>query len=427
MMAMRSLRGLARRASTATAPSATLSPVIARHALLREDSDCDVAAFDELLRREAHAVSLADYPHARAIQSGVLVYDGATFGDADAWSADERDELLAELAAAFLEGPGIVAIVGAVPAADVDGATAVFDEIIAEQRASPSGAAGDHFAKPGANDRIWNAAEKLARRAPAAFCDYYRAPALALPAEAWLGPGYQLTAQVNRVNPGGAAQAPHRDYHLGFMTAAQAARFPRHVHAAVSPMLTLQGAVAHCDMPLESGPTLYLPHSHKYAPGYLATTREAFVEHFASRRVQLPMRKGDAIFFNPALFHAAGANTSRDTFRVANLLQLSSPLGRAMESLDRAAMCAALYPELLRRRAAAGGSDAVDGALARVVAASAEGYAFPVNLDRAPPVGGLAPPSQADLVLDALRGARSPDELERALEQHADDRLTDEV
>ena len=60
MMAMRSLRGLARRASTATAPSATLSPVIARHALLREDSDCDVAAFDELLRREAHAVSLAD-------------------------------------------------------------------------------------------------------------------------------------------------------------------------------------------------------------------------------------------------------------------------------------------------------------------------------------------------------------------------------
>ena len=40
---------------------------------------------------------------------------------------------------------------------------------------------------------------------------------------------------------------------------------------------------------------------------------------------------------------------------------------------------------------------------------------------------GLAPPSQADLVLDALRGARSPDELERALEQHADDRLTDEV
>ena len=29
---------------------------------------------------------------------------------------------------------------------------------------------------------------------------------------------YQMTAQVNRVNPGGAAQTAHRDYHLGFMS-----------------------------------------------------------------------------------------------------------------------------------------------------------------------------------------------------------------
>ena len=31
----------------------------------------------------------------------------------------------------------------------------------------------------------------------------------------------------------------------------------------LSPLLTLQGAVAHVDMPLESGPTLYLPHSRR--------------------------------------------------------------------------------------------------------------------------------------------------------------------
>ena len=49
-------------------------------------------------------------------------------------------------------------------------------------------------------------------------------------AEAWLGPAYQMTAQINRVNPGGAAQNPHRDYHLGFMTVAQAAAFPAHTH-----------------------------------------------------------------------------------------------------------------------------------------------------------------------------------------------------
>jgi ectoine hydroxylase-related dioxygenase (phytanoyl-CoA dioxygenase family) len=30
--------------------------------------------------------------------------------------------------------------------------------------------------------------------------------------EAWLGPGYRVTAQTNIVKPGGRAQQPHRDY-----------------------------------------------------------------------------------------------------------------------------------------------------------------------------------------------------------------------
>ena len=41
-------------------------------------------------------------------------------------------------------------------------------------------------------------------------------------------------------------------------------------------------------------------------------------------------------------------------------------------------------------------------ALDNVIAASAEGYAFPTNLDRDQPVDGLAPPTQADLVRQAL-------------------------
>ena len=40
------------------------------------------------------------------------------------------------------------------------------------------------------------------------------------------------------------------------------ASYPAHLHRT-SPVLTLQGAVAHCDMPVESGPTMYLPHSQK--------------------------------------------------------------------------------------------------------------------------------------------------------------------
>jgi hypothetical protein len=41
-------------------------------------------------------------------------------------------------------------------------------------------------------------------------------------------------------------------------------------------------------------------------------------------------------------------------------------------------------------------------ALDNVIAASAEGYAFPTNLDRDQPVDGLAPPTQAELVRRAL-------------------------
>ena len=108
-----------------------------------------------------------------------------------------------------------------------------------------------------------------------------------------------------------------------------------HAHQ-LSPFLTLQGAVAHCDMPLESGPTLYLPFSQTFTPGYFAYRKPEFAAWFDAHRVQLPLAKGDAAFFNPALFHAAGHNRTSDIRRIGNLLQVSSAYGRAMESVDRA-------------------------------------------------------------------------------------------
>jgi ectoine hydroxylase-related dioxygenase (phytanoyl-CoA dioxygenase family) len=308
-----------------------------------------------------------------------------------------------ELACALMDGPGIVVVAGAVPGPVVERTTAVFEELIAEQRRAGA-VAGDHFAKPGANDRIWNALEKLAVRDPAAFADYYAADVLALVSEAWLGPGYQLTSQVNVVNPGGAGQQPHRDYHLGFLPTAVAERYPAHVHR-LSPALTLQGAVAHCDMPAETGPTMYLPHSQKFEHGYLVAGDPEFDALFAERHVQLPLTIGDAVFFNPALIHAAGHNRTTDVRRMANLLQVSSAFGRAMEAVDRERMCRALYPELLRR----------GGDVRNVVASAAEGYAFPTDLDRDPPVDGLAPPSQADVVHRALAQRWTPEQLDIAL------------
>jgi ectoine hydroxylase-related dioxygenase (phytanoyl-CoA dioxygenase family) len=168
-------------------------------------------------------------------------------------------------------------------------------------------------------------------------------------------------------------------------------------------------------MPLESGPTLYLPHSQKYLPGYLVAGRPEFQAYFDAHHVQLPLQKGDAIFFNPALMHAAGHNRSADIYRMANLLQVSSAFGRAMESVDRVGMSRALYPALLAMQAAE---------QAAAIAACAEGYAFPTNLDRDPPAGGLAPENQQGLMLRALREQWSPDKFNQALQAHANKRLT---
>src|SRR4051795_5739780 len=198
------------------------------------------------------------------------------------------------------------------------------------------------------------------------------------------------------------------------MDAEAAARFPAQVHQ-LSPALTLQGAVAHCDMPIETGPTLYLPYSHQYEPGYLAFHLHEFTEYFGQNYIQLPLEKGDAAFFNPALFHGAGTNVTSTVRRMANLLQVSSPFGCAMETVDRVAMCRALFPVLLEKKTAGASESYLDN----VIAASAEGYAFPTNLDRDQPIDGMAPQAQADLVRQALAEEWTQDAFESALHAHA--------
>jgi ectoine hydroxylase-related dioxygenase (phytanoyl-CoA dioxygenase family) len=371
-----------------------------------DDSDCDLDTFRDQVARDT---DLADYPHAVDVRDKVLVYPSTAPAD--------RRALQAELIRALADGPGVVVFEGAFADDVVDRASEAFSAIIVAQRADGS-AAGDHFGKPGANDRVWNAAQKLALHAPDVFAEYYTNDTLAVVSQAWLGPRYQVTSQVNVVNPGGIQQVPHRDYHLGFVAPGDLAAYPAHLHRT-SPVLTLQGAVAHCDMPIESGPTMLLPYSQRFLGGYIAFNRPEFIDFFAEHHVQVPLAKGDAVFFNPALYHGAGSNVSADIRRMANLLQISSPFGRAMEAMDRTAMVRAVYPALLAMKAAGRPRHELDN----VVVATAEGYAFPTNLDLDQPIGSLAPPSQADTVLAALADELTPDELEVALRDQNDRRI----
>ncbi|NKK64808.1 phytanoyl-CoA dioxygenase family protein [Rhizobium leguminosarum] len=375
---------------------------------------CDLNEFRALAEK---TTALADYPSASAVEKNVLIYDSRKVMTAAA-TPEGRRAVLAEICDAFGEGPGVVVFKRAYEDTGiVDRASTIFDAIIEEQHRTSTGG-GDHFAKPGANDRIWNSLEKHCLADPASFAEYYGNAIVALASEAWLGPSYQMTAQVNRVNPGGSAQSAHRDYHLGFQSSKVIEQFPAHVHR-LSPVLTLQGAVAHCDMPLESGPTLFLPYSQTYVPGYLALKRQEFRDYFETNHVQLPLEKGDVVFFNPALFHAAGTNRSADIKRVANLLQVSSAFGRAMETVNRERMSARLFPALKTLQGRLSPDE-----IANAVAACAEGYSFPTNLDRDPPLGGLAPKTQAQLMHEALREGWNDEVFTAALAEQAQKKLS---
>jgi len=59
-----------------------------------------------------------------------------------------------------------------------------------------------------------------------------------------------------------------------------------------------------------------------------------------------------------------------------------------------------------------------------VIAASAEGYSFPTNLDSDAPVAGMAPPTQNELVHECLASGVSVEEFNKQMRAHYNRRLS---
>ncbi len=371
-------------------------------------TDCRLEDFDKLVSAESHPEA---YPLCDEILQNIPLYSGAVIRE----RVDDKQytaALLSEWNHVLEAGAGVIVIKNAyADHALIDQVTDVLQGIIDAEK-SADDKTGDHFAAAGANSRVWNSHEKLAIANPDLFAAYYANPVIHLASHAWLGPGYQITAQVNVVHPGGRAQVCHRDYHLGFQSIEQLSAYPLNVQR-LSPHLTLQGAIAHSNMTLQSGPTKVLPFSQRYAPGYMAVQLEQFREHFEGNFAQLPLNRGDMMFFNPAVFHAAGDNhTEQDRF--GNLLQIGSAFGRTTELVDRARLCRLIYPVLLSARK---NQTFSDREITDVIAATAEGYSFPCNLDLTPPVDGLAPVSQQQLMSDHLASGSAAMEFSDAIDQ----------
>ena len=370
------------------------------------DESCDLEAFKQHINQETLP---EDYPFAAEILSNIPLYDGNAMHQA-MHREDKARAVMAEWNHVFRSGPGIIVIRnGYSDLALIDAVTDELNAIIADEEAAGTGS-GDHFAAAGANSRIWNSHEKLCMRAPELYARYNGNELTRRISESWLGSGYQITFQVNVVRPGGKAQTAHRDYHMGFQDVETLKGFPASQHA-LSAALTLQGGVAHSDMPILSGPTKLLPYSQSYLPGYIAVLLPQFREAFEDLYVQLPLAKGDMLFFNPATFHAAGDNQTKDIQRMANLMQVGSTYGRSIEIVDRSRITLAVF-ENLKQLLASGTMTAREAD--NVVAATAEGYPFPSNLDIDSPLSGMAPPSQQDI----LRQALSENWTQTKLDQH---------
>lgn len=130
---------------------------------------------------------------------------------------------------------------------------------------------------------------------------------------------------------------------------------------------------------------------------------------------------GDGVFFNPAVFHAAGGNIlpAESGFeRKANLLQISCGFGKAMEGIDSIPIVEKCWGGLVEKVKSEGGIGLEAQCFVKAVG---EGYPFPTNLDRrAPGEGGMAPESEQELLIRGLEEGwgieRVVDELKRMRE-----------
>ncbi|KAJ3962091.1 hypothetical protein N0V92_001182 [Colletotrichum tropicale] len=371
-------------------------------------STSEASAIDSFASLCSQSATPEDYPLAASIEKNIPIYDLPPYASLD---QDQRAALQDEWYRVLISGPGVFVTKGLYRDRSlIEASNAAFASIIEEEKKSGV-AKGDHFASAGKNDRIWNSFSKHGLTDPASFVKYYANPYLGLISSAWLGPGYRITAQVNNTKPGAAPQVCHRDYHVGFQTAAASAQFPRAMQVA-SQLLTLQGAVAHSDVPIESGPTRLLPFSQTFEPGYVAYRRPEFNEFFLKNYVALPLEVGDGLFFNPALFHAAGENQSADVYRMANLLQISSAFGKPMEFVDAVPLVEKSWDHLVKLYDEQGMSEEVKS----FIAAVGNGYPFPTNLDNNPPRNeGMAPESEQDNITSSLVSKKSREEAVDAL------------
>ena len=267
-------------------------------------------------------------------------------------TAEGRAEVQGELVRVLTDGPGVIVFKGAYEdLAVVDRATDAFHALIAEQRASGI-TAGDHFAKPGANDRVWNALEKLAVSDPETFVAYYANDIINLVSRrlARARLSGDLADQRRQSRRRGPDRAPRLPPRLHERAASGRLPHPRPPAVPRTDPAGCRRALGHAGR----------ERSHD-VPAALAQVRRRLprlppsgVPGLLRRALRpAPAGQGRRGLLQPGRLPWRRDTTARPTSAGwPTCLQVSSAFGRAMESIDRTRVSLAVFDALKAMKAA---------------------------------------------------------------------------
>ena len=252
----------------------------------------------------------------------------------------------------------------------------------------------DHSRVKGTGKRIWRSLEKLALMDPHGWIYFYCNSALDHVFEAWLGPLYQLTAQINIINQDHKNLPVHFDYHFGMLRKDLQNKFPD-TQKYMNQFMTLQAIVPHSNMNFENGGTrIYSGSQKSFVENFNLTEKE--VESLFCKNAICPnLNIGDVLFLNSSLLHAGGVNkTSED--RIALLIQASSAFGIPMEQNDYNLIHDVIFENVceLYKEGKLAFEDGI-----RAIRNSSSSYLFPVNFDEISPRHGILPFTQTEKLI----------------------------
>ena len=147
---------------------------------------CRVEDFEKIIKKKLDPNLLS---HFSEIKDNIPIYNMKLLRE-KLHDKDERLSLMSEWAYVLSQSSGVLVLKNTYDdCSSIDDATKIYEKIIIEEKEKNIGGS-DHYAKPGANDRIWNSLQKLCQKDSFVFAKYFGNEVISAVCESYLGPAY---------------------------------------------------------------------------------------------------------------------------------------------------------------------------------------------------------------------------------------------